>query len=167
MHFEESPEVVDVNINVILIHSHNQPNHSKYDGAKRKDTPQLSVKIAKRGTPLPTLPKSVRSDNQLTDPTQPPMVSNVSKTSVSNIKLHDVSLPSFSSPYQTFDIIDHARKTKIQKSEIEHLQSNPDQFDRLVKFVKDRDSQPAMNSSQNNLMLSEPKSIHILSIFPY
>lgn len=106
----------------------------------------MPVTIVKRGTPLPTLPRNIPSNNQVSTPTQPPFVSNVTKTDVNNLKSHDISLPALSSTYQPFDIIDHAKKTKIQMSEVEYLQSNPDQFDRLVKFVKDRDSQPTVNS---------------------
>lgn len=55
--------------------------------------------------------------------------------------------------FQAFDIIDHAKKTKIQMFEVEYLQVYPKQLDRLTKFVKE--SQP----TQPHLALPESKGM--------
>lgn len=44
-------------------------------------------------------------------------------------------------------------------SEVEYLQANPDQFDWLVKFVKDKDTHPTSSSSQSIPCYYEPKNL--------
>ncbi|XP_057834936.1 uncharacterized protein LOC131045367 [Cryptomeria japonica] len=112
--------------------------------------PQLLVTLAKRGTRLPTLPKDSTANNQVGTPDL--SSSNVSKSVSINSKLvSDVSTP-FNLKYQPFDIIDHTKKTKIQMSEVEYLKDNPEQFDRLAKFVKEKEKPQVLVVSQNNLV---------------
>ena len=60
---------------------------------------------------------------------------------------------SLENPFQAFDIIDHAKKTKIQMSEVKYRQGYPDQLDRLAKFVKE--SQP----TQTHMVAPEVKNM--------
>ncbi|KAH9309264.1 hypothetical protein KI387_037175, partial [Taxus chinensis] len=87
--------------------------------------------IAKRGNPLPTqLPDKSFTRKSF------PLISPLNQSSHVPIKTSNPILPSRSEglipsptqPLATFDIIDHAKKTKIQMSEAEYLQSNPEQL---------------------------------------
>lgn len=65
------------------------------------------------------------------------------------------------SPIQPFDIIDHVKKTKIQMSVFEYLQSNPDQLDRLVQCVKNQ-TIPARQEVKK-IIPDSPKNMPILN----
>lgn len=52
--------------------------------------------------------------------------------SVNHKPTSDVSTPSLNLQYQPFDIIYHAKKSKIQMSEAEYIKANPNHFDRLA-----------------------------------
>lgn len=119
----------------------------------------MPITIADRGTPLLVLPKNSMSNDPVSTSTQPHVVPNVARPNATNFNSQDISSSTMPSAYQPFDIIDHAKKIKIQMFEVEYLQSKLGQFDRLVKFVKDKYLSSTINSSQGNLVSFEPRNL--------
>lgn len=159
MHYDNSIETDNDHSQSYTVMTHSQTRLAQQDEeAKAKNNVQLLVTIAKRGTPLPTFPKDAVK-NQVSN--FPNVSSNEPKTSLSNPKsqIEHTTSPSLAKSFQVFDITDHARKTKIQMSKVEYLQANPGQFDRLVKFVKNKDTHPISSSTKNTLAIQEAKNL--------
>lgn len=68
----------------------------------------------------------------------------MSAQNISNPQSENIS-QSLINYFQGFDIIDHAKKTNVQMSELEYLRSNSDQFHLLVNFVIEKDNTPCIH----------------------
>lgn len=172
---DDTPDTCDGDVFAVFTPSQAQaaqpPITAKSDDSiQTKDSQHFPITISKRGTPIPNPSK----DNSISkDSTKDKSVSAslttfnfsapinsstpASKTSAPNVlsSQNENQNQYLMNSFQSFDILDHARKTKIQMSEVEFLRSNLDQFDRLVKFVKEKDTSsnlPNSNSLQNNLV---------------
>ena len=71
---------------------------------------------------------------------------------MSNPKPQAETFSSLANSFKAFDIIDHAKRARIQRFEVEYLQAYPDQLERLNKFVKE--SQP----TQTQIAVPKPKA---------
>lgn len=168
---DDTPYKRDGDVFVVFTHSQAQVAQPPIivksdDPIQIKDSQHLPISIAKSGTliPNPTKDNAISmdavKDKSVSDSStainfSTPVNSSTpaSKTSVPNIlsSQNENSNQSFMNSFQSFDILDHAKKTKIQMSEVEFLRSNPDQFDYLVKFVKEKDVTPS-NLPKSNLL---------------
>lgn len=118
----------------VMCRSQTKLAQQQEEAEKKLDVPQMSVTIAKRGTPLPSLPNDLAKNQLSADQTILASTFLKSNMPKSQAKIFNSSL---ANSFQAFDIIDHAKKSKIQMSELEYLQAYPNQLDRLAKFVKE------------------------------